>query len=45
MTVMSDSAEVTLVPETTVSERCGSQRSISRFQLSLSDAGQMTTAG
>ena len=33
------------VPTTTCSERCGSQCSVSRCQLSFSDAGQMTTAG
>ena len=33
------------VPTTTCSVRCGSQCSISRCQLSFSDAGQTTTAG
>src|SRR3954465_8769287 len=33
------------VPTTTCSERCGSQCSVSRCQLSFSEAGQTITAG
>jgi hypothetical protein len=43
--VISASGGVAPVPATTVTERCGSQCSVSRRQLSFSDAGQMTTAG
>ena len=42
---MSAASATPPVPDTTVTERCGSQCSISRRQLSFSDAGQTTTAG
>ena len=45
MTVMSAGWATAPVPDTTVTERCGSQCSTSRRQLSFSEAGQTTTAG
>ena len=45
MTVISAASATVPVPDTTVTDRCGSQCSISRRQLSFSDAGQTTTAG